>query len=107
MIFRHQKWCICYPAGTDSSDAHHVLLADLLDANAYFAHPYHSWERSLNENTNSLIRQYFPKRSCFAELIDEDVALVQNKLNSRPRKCLDYATPNDIFTDLAPIALAA
>ena len=87
--------------------AHHVLLADLLDANAYFAHPYHSWERGLNENTNGLIRQYFPKRSCFAELTDEEVALVQNKLNSRPRKCLDYAPPNDIFTAPPPIALAA
>jgi IS30 family transposase len=87
--------------------AHHVLLADLLDADAYFAHLYHSWERGLNENTNGLIRQYFPKRSCFAELTDEEVALVQNKLNSRPRKCLDYATPNDIFTAPPPIALAA
>ena len=87
--------------------AHHALLADLLDANAYFAHPYHSWERGLNENTNGLIRQYFPKGSCFAKLTDEEVARVQDKLNSRPRKCLDYATPNDIFAAPPPIALAA
>ena len=87
--------------------AHPVSLAALLEADAYFADPYHSWERGLNENTNDLIRQYFPKRSCFAELTDEEVALVQNKPNSRPRKCLDYATPNDIFTAPPPIALAA
>jgi IS30 family transposase len=87
--------------------SHSTTRADLLDANAYFAHPYHSWERGLNENTNGLIRQYFPKRSCFAELSDEEVALVQNKLNSRPRKCLDFATPHDIFTAPPPIALAA
>ena len=47
------------------------------------------------------------RHSCFAELTDEEVALVQNKLNSRPRKCLDHATPNDIFTAPSPIALAA
>ena len=81
------------------------MLADLLDANAYLAHPYHSWERGLNENTNSLIRQYFPKRSYFAELTDVDVAMIQNKLNSRPRKCLDFATPNDIFAAPPTIAL--
>jgi len=69
----------------------------LLDANAYFAHPYHSWERSLKENTNGLIRQYFPKSTCFSDLTDKEVALVEKKLNSRPRKCFDYATPNDIF----------
>jgi len=50
---------------------------------------------------------HVPNRSCFAELTDEEVALVQNKLNSRPRKCLDYATPNDTFIALPPIALAA
>jgi IS30 family transposase len=53
------------------------------------------------------ICQYFPKGSCFAKLTDEEVARVQDKLNSRPRKCLDYATPNDIFAAPPPIALAA
>lgn len=87
--------------------AHHVVLAELLDAKAYFAHPYHSWERGLNENTNGLIRQYFPKKSDFATLTPEEVQAVQDKLNSRPRKCLDYQTPNDIFFAPTPIALAA
>ena len=87
--------------------AMHELLADLLDAKAYFAHPYRSWERGLNENTNGLIRQYFPKGSSFDELTMEDVKRVENLLNTRPRKCIDYATPNDIFTAPPPIALAA
>ena len=76
----------------------HELLAEVLDAKAYFAHPYHSWERGLNENTNGLIRQYFPKGSSFDDLTIVDVKRVENLLNTRPRKCIDYATPNDIFT---------
>lgn len=86
--------------------AMHKLLGELLGADAYFAHPYHSWERGLNENTNGLIRQYFPKGSDLGDVTPEHVAAVQEKLNSRPRKCLDYQTPNDIFHALPPIALA-
>lgn len=85
----------------------HKLLGELLGAEAYFAHPYHSWERGLNENTNGLIRQYFPKGGDFRDLTPEQVGAVQDKLNSRPRKCLDYQTPNDIFHPPPPIALAA
>ena len=56
---------------------------------------------------NDLIRQLFPKRNCFAQLTDEEVALVQNKPNTHPRKCIDYATPNDIFIASSAIAMAA
>lgn len=85
----------------------HKLLADILEADAYFAHPYHSWERGLNENTNGLIRQYFPKGIDFSKVTEEQVAEVERKLNRRPRKCLDYQTPHDIFNPPPPIALAA
>ena len=87
--------------------AHHALLADLLEAEAYFAHPYHAWERGLNENTNGLIRQYFPKGCDLKKVTQEDVLGVQNKLNSRPRKCLDYRTPHEVYYESIPIALAA
>lgn len=87
--------------------AQHAQIAERLQANAYFAHPYHSWERGLNENTNGLIRQYFPKGSSFGKLTAAEVSAVQDKLNFRPRKCLDYATPHDIFTAPPLIALAA
>ena len=85
----------------------HGLVADVLECDCYFAHPYHSWERGLNENTNGLIRQYFPKGTNFAEVSPEEVAEVEAKLNRRPRKCLDYQTPNDIFFAPPPVALAA
>jgi transposase, IS30 family len=79
----------------------------MLDAKAYFAHPYHSWERGLNENTNGLIRQYFPKGTSFDKLSIEDVKRVEDLLNTRPRKCLAYQTPNDTYNPPPPIALAA
>jgi len=69
--------------------AMHGLLAEMLVAKAYFAHPYHSWERGLNENTNGLIRQYFAEGSSFDGLTNEDVKRVERMLNTRPRKCFD------------------
>lgn len=85
----------------------HKLLAEILEADAYFAHPYHSWERGLNENTNGLIRQYFPKGTDFAKVTPAQVKKVERKLNRRPRKCLDYRTPHDIFNSPPLVALAA
>ncbi|MGC6581294.1 MAG: IS30 family transposase, partial [Akkermansiaceae bacterium] len=76
--------------------AMHELLAEIMAAQAYSAHPYHSWERGLDENTNGLIRQYFPVKTDFLTITEKDVKEVQDKLNRRPRKCLDFQTPNDI-----------
>ena len=86
--------------------ARHAQLAQQLEAKAYFAHPYHSWERGLNENTNGLIRQYFPKGSNFDQLTHHEVKRVETLLNSRPRKCLACQTPHDIFQPPRPLALA-
>lgn len=86
--------------------AMHKMISEILKAEAFFAHPYHSWERGLNENTNGLIRQYFPKGTDFSKITAEQVRAVEMKLNRRPRKCLDYQTPHDIFHQ-PPIALAA
>ena len=73
--------------------AYHMEIAKVLKANGYFAHPYHSWERGLNENTNGLIRQYLPKGTDFNKLTDKQVLEIMDKLNNRPRKCLGYKTP--------------
>lgn len=77
--------------------ADHQQISKQLTAEMYFAHPYHSWERGLNENTNGLIRQYFPKDTDFKSITIESVRNVMNQLNNRPRKTLDYATPNEVF----------
>lgn len=88
--------------------AHHAEIASVLDAKGYFAHPYHSWERGLNENMNGLIRQYLPKGKSFDDLTDEDVRHIMDKLNNRPRKCLGYKTPNQVFFgNNPPVALAS
>ena len=62
-----------------------------------FAKPYHSYERGVNENMNGLIRQYFPKSSSFENIFNEDVQRVQDILNNRPRKKLNFLTPNEYF----------
>lgn len=88
--------------------AYHEEIARELTAEGFFAHPYHSWERGLNENTNGLIRQYIPKGKDIDELSDEDVAKIIEKINKRPRKCLGFKTPNQLFIGLdQPVALAS
>lgn len=66
-------------------------------AACYFAHPYHSWERGTNENTNGLIRDYFPKGTDFRTITDEELAFVERELNERPRKRLGWRSPLQAF----------
>jgi len=75
----------------------HEQIAAGLQARIYFAHPYSSWERGLNENTNGLVRQYFPKKHDFARITNAEVQHVEDRLNNRPRKTLGYRTPNEVF----------
>ncbi len=77
--------------------AYHEDIAQSLKAKVYFAHPYSSWERGLNENTNGLIRQYFPKKHDFTTITDEEIAEVMHRLNHRPRKKLGFKTPYEVF----------
>jgi IS30 family transposase len=77
--------------------AGHADVARQLRCECYFARPYHSWERGLNENTNGLIRQYFPKKMEFTFITLEEIAFVEDRLNNRPRKCLGFKTPNAVY----------
>jgi IS30 family transposase len=76
----------------------HECLSDRLNADVFFAKPYHSWERGLNENTNGLVRQYFPKRIPFDNITEHELQSVARKINNRPRKCLGYKTPFEVFS---------
>jgi len=75
----------------------HETVAEKLDAKFYFANPYHSWERGLNEHTNGLIRQYLPKESELEHISVKEITMIQNRLNHRPRKVLGYKTPHEVF----------
>ena len=75
----------------------HKKVAEALNAATYFCRPYHSWEKGCNENTNGLIRQYFPKKTDFRLLSNRQIKAVQDALNHRPRKRLGYETPNTLF----------
>jgi IS30 family transposase len=77
--------------------AQHRLLAKKLKADIYLCTPYHSWERGTNENTNGLIRQYFPKSTNFDLIKPIEVKRVMDKLNRRPRKILNFNTPRQVF----------
>lgn len=77
--------------------AGHEEIAATLKADFYFAHPYSSWERGTNENTNGLIRQYFPKNRDFTTITQQEIDTAMERLNNRPRKRLGYQTPNQVF----------
>lgn len=77
--------------------AGHEEIARKLKLDVYFAHPYHSWERGLNENTNGLLRQYFPKGTMFESVTEEEVQAAVTALNHRPRKVLGFRSPYEVF----------
>lgn len=77
--------------------ANHLQISEYLECGFYFAHPYSSWERGTNENTNGLIRQYFPKDRDFRTISDDEIVKVMKKLNNRPRKRLGFKAPNQVF----------
>lgn len=73
-------------------------MEETTHASVYYAHPYHSWERGTNENTNGLIREYFPKKTDFTLVSDEEIAKVEYILNTRPRKRLGWSTPLQVMS---------
>ena len=81
--------------------AYHQKVSRKLGSEFYFATPYHSWERGLNEHTNGLVRQYFPKKTRFEDITDEDIKRVELLLNNRPRKILNFETPIERFEKLS------
>ena len=96
---------ITFDNGLEFSE--HENIARALDADIYFAHPYASWERGINENTNGLIRQYFPKGTDFNLVSDKEIQYVMDRLNNRPRKTRDCRSPNELFKGLRVDLLAA
>ena len=84
--------------------AEHIHIAHELGIDFYFTHPYCSWEKGTNENTNGLIRQYFPKKTDFNLISQEMLDKVEKELNNRPRSCLKFNSPLEILKDVKKIA---
>lgn len=89
---------LTYDQGKEMSE--HRLFASATEMKVYFAHPSSPWERGTNENTNGLIRQYFPKGTDFRKVTASQIRKCQDSLNSRPRKVLGYYTPAEMFGEL-------
>ena len=89
-----------------TENAGHDIIRRLLSTTCYSAHPYSSWERGTNENTNGLIRWYFPKDTDFDKVTETEIATVEYMLNTRPRKRLGWRTPLEVFNEhLQSVAL--
>ncbi len=96
----HRRACKTLTFDNGKEFAEHVFIGQCLGAKVYFAHPYCSWERGLNENTNGLLRQFFPKKRSLLGVTRAQVEEAVYRLNHRPRKCLGYRTPHEVFYNL-------
>ena len=101
------KWSVIralikYPAQTitydnGSENTKHEEINKILDIKSYFCNPYHSWEKGTVENTIGLIRRWLPKKTDLAQISETEIMKIQKWLNNRPRKCLSYKTPLEVF----------
>ncbi|HSH30740.1 MAG TPA: IS30 family transposase [Thiohalobacter sp.] len=92
---------LCHTLTLDNGteNAAHARIAKAKTMDVYFAHPHAPWQRGANEQVNGLIRRYFPKGTDFRKVTDEQVAQVVMQINQRPRKCLDYQSPYEVFAE--------
>ncbi len=94
---------ITYDNGSENTQ--HELINDQLNTDSYFCNPYHSWEKGSVENVNGLIRRFLPKKTDFAKITHKRIKEIEFLLNNRPRKCLGFRTPNQVFLEQS-VALA-
>ncbi len=92
-----KKWVLTLTSDNGKEFAYHQEVSQSLKADFYFATPYHSWERVLNEHTNGLVRQYLPKSTSFESLTQKELDRIENLLNNRPRKVLGFETTKEAF----------
>ena len=100
LLRQHKAHCHTLTFDNGKEFADHAFMAHCLEVDVYFAQPYCSWQRGTNENTNGLLRQYFPKSTDFRKVTQSQVDQALYRLNHRPRKCLGYKTPHEAFFDL-------
>lgn len=97
-LIRQHAHCFKTITADNGTEFHgYKIIEAATDVKFYFAHPYHSWERGTNENTNGLIRQYVPKRTSMAKMTQYDCNRIAKSLNTRPRKRLGFQTPEQRY----------
>ncbi|MBM3198890.1 MAG: IS30 family transposase [Chlamydiae bacterium] len=96
-----QEHVLTLTADNGKEFSQHQIIGKALGAQVYFATPYHSWERGLNEHTNGLVRQYFPKAKKLEEISEQELQEVELALNNRPRKVLLFETPAERFARMS------
>lgn len=94
---QRKRWSITYDNGSEFAE--HELTGRQTKTQIYFAYPYHSWERGTNENTNGLLRQFYPKKTPFRNIAQKQLDYVVSLINNRPRKRLNYFSPKEIFSE--------
>lgn len=104
MLWRYRRHVLTITADNGTEFCAHEHIAQKLKTDVYFANPYASWERGLNENFNGLLRQYIPKGTDLRTVTNEEIAKVQRLLNLRPRKSLGYRQPAVVFDELRSAA---
>lgn len=92
-----KKYRLTITFDNGSENTCHEKIMAKTGLKTYFARPYHSWERGSNEKGNGLIRRYFPKKTDFDQVSEEEIALVEELINNRPMKCLNWKTPNEVY----------
>lgn len=100
-VFKAWVYTLTFDNGKEF--AKHEQIAQAIECRTFFAKPYHSWERGQNENANGLLRQFFPKSMGLSDVTAQQVLDAVHKLNSRPRKCLGFKTPYEVFYDLSGV----
>lgn len=100
-IPKQMRLTLTYDQGREMAE--HKLFTKETKMQVYFAHPRSPWERGTNENTNGLIRQFFPKGTDFNKVSRKEIKHVQHLLNGRPRKCLDFRKPYEVFKELVAL----
>jgi IS30 family transposase len=97
----HLRRSLTYDNGTENAE-HHLLNREI-GTRSFFCEPYHSWEKGTVENKNGVIRRFFPKKTNFDMIPDDEIRRVEDTINNRPMKCLDFKTPAEVFASLVAL----
>lgn len=103
-LIKYPVHTITYDNGSENTD--HEEVNKVLDIKSYFCNPYHSWEKGTVENTIGLIRRWIPKKTDLAKVSEKEIIEIEDWLNNRPRKCLNYQTPLEVLEKERSVALA-